>query len=207
MEPLRYKLLFPAAIAIVAIALPAAAAAESIVPPENSAATQYTEAIPTGGGQKNASQAGNGKKRSPSAVLGSKKAKKLETQGPQGHAAAQVAAETAPPVMYATSEAASEPPPTPSTAASTPHPTSSHDEAGSRTGRAMRDGAPHESPAAVTRPPSLDTSGGSSGFDEVLGQATGASSNGELGLWLPLLVLAALIWALLYGLRRKRRGA
>jgi hypothetical protein len=194
--------LFFCALALAALALPASAAGESVVPPENSAATQYTEAIPTGGGQKDAGGSGNGKKRSPSSVLGSKKAKKLEAQGPQGHAAAQTAAETAPATVRATSEAA------PAPGEPAPH------HAGSRgaakppqRGNAGGSEAPNaRSPQTqpVARPPQLDATSGSSGLGEVLGQATGASAGGELGLLLPLLVLATFIWALLYGLRRKR---
>lgn len=200
------KLLFCAAIAIAALALPAAAGAESVVPPENSAATQYTEAIPTGGGQQNAEGGHRGKNRSPSSVLGSKKAKKLEAQGPQGHAAAQLAAETAPPPAQPSGEAAPQPSPGTSASASPPRSGASSDEASSNPGKGNRGnarrGVPSQ-PAAAARPP-LDASDGSSGLGEVLGQATGSSSDGELGLLLPLLVLGMLVWALAYGLRRKR---
>lgn len=186
---------FACAVTLFALALPAVAAAESVVPPENSAATQYTEAIPTGGGQKDASKA-DGRKRSPAAVLGSKKAHELDAQGPQGHAAAEVAAATAPVVA---------PSPPPSEAA----PASPHEagEGGNR--KSESQGAPGTAPApgqqATTPTPSqLTASGGSSGLGEVLGQATGSSSDGGLGLFLPLLILSALVWALVYGLRRRR---
>ncbi|HKI66399.1 MAG TPA: hypothetical protein VJ989_03955 [Solirubrobacterales bacterium] len=198
------KLLF-CALALAALALPASAAGESVVPPENSAATQYTEAIPTGGGQKDAGGSGNGKKRSPSSVLGSKKAKKLEAQGPQGHAAAQTAAETAPTTVRATSEVV----PAPSEPA--PQHAGSHEGSKppkrSNGGRSEVPNARSPQTQPVAQPPRLDMSGGSSGFGEVLGQATGASSSGALGLLLPLLVLATLIWGLLYGLRRRRPAA
>lgn len=211
MERPSNKLLFSAAIAIAMLALPANAAAESVVPPENSAATQYTEAIPTGGGQKDAGNSGNGKKRSPSSVLGSKKAKKLEAQGAQGHAAAQIAAETAPSTVGATSEVAPEPAPAPSEPAPAPHHKAPHSEVKPKNGATSQKGkAPNVQTTQlqpVAQPPQLDTSGGSSGLGEVLGQATGTSSSGELGLLLPLLVLATLGWGLLYGLRRKRPTA
>jgi hypothetical protein len=193
MESPAHKLLLPAAIAIAAVALPATAVAEPIVPPENSAATQYTEAIPTGGGQKDAGKSGNGKKRTPSSVLGSQKTKKLNAQGPQGHAAAEVAAETAPPPVEATSEAAAGPAPK----SGEPAPAPSHSAA-------RGEPKAHAGNATSERAPRLDASGGSSGLGEVLAQATGASSGGELGLLLPLLLLTTLIWALLYGLRQKR---
>jgi len=201
MEPSGDKLLLATVIAIVAVALPASAAAEPVVPPENSAATQYTEAIPTGGGQKDAGKSGNSGKRSPSSVLGSKKAKKLNAHGPQGQAAAQVAAETAPPsAARARTEVTPEPAPA-------PHREASHSENESRGGTTNRGGPSDDragGPAQVAPPPRLDASAGASGLGEVLGQATGASSGGELGPLLPLLVLATLIWALLYAMRRKR---
>jgi len=192
MELPAKKLLFCAAIALAALAPPASAAAESVVPPENSAATQYTEAIPTGGGQQDAAKTGQGEKRSPSSVLGSKKARKLDAQGPQGHAAAQVAAETAPAPVQATSGIA------PS------EPTPQRTQGKSDSGRTHRGSATGRGAAEATPAGRLDTYGGSPGLGQVLGQATGSSSGGELGLLLPLLVLAGLIWALVYGLRRKR---
>ena len=65
----------------------------AVVPPSNSAATQYTEAFPTSGGDKKTDQA---RHRSPSKVLGAKNAHRLDKQGPDGAAAAAVAAATAP---------------------------------------------------------------------------------------------------------------
>jgi len=210
MELPANKLLFCAAVALAALASPASGAAEPVVPPENSAATQYTEAIPTGGGQQDAGKAGHDKKRSPSSVLGSKKAKKLDAQGPQGHAAAQIAAETAPAPIQPTSEASSEPSSAPSGSVHAPQHTASQGEATShnkrtRQGNEAKRGSNRAAP--VSRGPDLEMSGGSSGLGEVLGQATGASAGGELGLLLPLLVLGTLAWALLYGLRRKRPAA
>lgn len=186
------KLLFQVAVALATLVTPASAAAASIVPPENSAATQYTEAIPTGGGQQDA---GQGKKRAPSSVLGSKKAKKLEAQGRAGRAAAQIAAETAP-FEQQTSEAVANAPST------SPQGGASGDPGEGRT-PAKRSGPAR--PAAHA--PHLDASGGATGFGEVLGQAVGTSSGGEFGRLLPLLILGTLIWALIYGLRRKRPAA
>ncbi len=42
---------------------------------------------------------------------------------------------------------------------------------------------------------------GSSGFSEVVGQATGSS--GQMGVFFPILILGALIWAFAYWLRRR----
>ncbi len=66
------------------------------MPPGNPAATQYTEAFPTAGGQQDAEQGKGGKGRHPNQVLGKEEARKLESQGPAGRAAAALAAETAP---------------------------------------------------------------------------------------------------------------
>jgi cytoskeletal protein RodZ len=46
---------------------------------------------------------------------------------------------------------------------------------------------------------------GSSGLGEVLGEATGTSSTGELGLALPLIIIATLALSLAYAWRRMRR--
>ena len=54
-----------------------------------------------------------------------------------------------------------------------------------------------------TNPPQAQNPSGSSGLGEVIGQATGSSS-GELGLLLPLLIIAVVIWSAAY-LRRQRR--
>lgn len=46
--------------------------------------------------------------------------------------------------------------------------------------------------------------GGSSGLSEVLGQATGSSSSGEMGLLLPLVIVAAILGAVVYAIARRR---
>jgi hypothetical protein len=48
---------------------------------------------------------------------------------------------------------------------------------------------------------------GSSGLGEILRQATGSTSSGEMGLLLPLLILGALAWSVAYALGRRRHGA
>lgn len=186
-----------------ALALPASAMAESVVPPENSAATQYTEAIPTGGGQKDAGKAGDGAKRSPSAVLGSHKAEKLEAQGRKGREVAEVVAATAPSPEVA-------PPPSP---APTPEPAPEPDASGNSGAKlkaGLGDAKPVKGPA--TGLPSsdravqhLDMPSGSSGLGEVLAQATGSSSTGQLGALLPLMVVATILWSLAYFWRQRQR--
>lgn len=178
-------------------AFPATVPAASLVPPGNSAANQYTETFPTTGG--NAEAKGKGKVTA-GEVLGAGNAKKLDSQGKQGREAAAVVAETAPPPLSAAgSESGGG--------------TSADDAAkggnGAGGGQVGSDGAATGgvgssggSGAAV----STDEHG-SSGLGEVLGQATGSTSSGGTGLLLPLVVLASVIWALAFFLRRKRRTA
>jgi hypothetical protein len=177
--------------------LPAVAAAEEVVPPGNSAATQYTEAFPTSGGNTKANSGINGD-ASPAKVLGSGTAKKLESKGQVGHEVADLAAETAPaPVSAETSPAAK-----PATA----HPAkggnaNAHDKSGSNGsgGRQQSAGGSGSQPATG----GVSAGSGSSGFGEVLAQATGSSS-GQLGLFLPLIIIATVVWSLNF-LRRQRR--
>ena len=79
-----------------AVAILPAAAAAAPVPPGNSAATQYTEAFPTAGGQAESRERQGSQGREPSEVLGKDNAQRLESQGAAGEAAAAIAAETAP---------------------------------------------------------------------------------------------------------------
>jgi hypothetical protein len=170
--------------AIATFALPSPALAAYFVPPGNSAATQYTEAYPTAGGNREAG--GAGKDRSPSEVLGSRNAAKLQSQGPDGRAAAALAAETAPGGVA------------------------------SNRGAANRGGAGSEPNGAGSQPGSgpgvadgegigTDRSNGSSGIGEVIGQASGSPSSGGLGLLLPLALLATAAWALAFLWRQRRR--
>jgi hypothetical protein len=190
MKSLRTTLLT----AIAIFAFPSAAMAEELVPPGNSAVNQYTETFPTPGGDK---EAKHGTKRAkPAKVLGSDNAKKLEEQGPAGREVATVAAATAP---------------------STPAPEET-DSAGSKAAVAGRNrkeqhGASslppkqaQSAPAASRETGASSGPDGSSGFGEVLAHATGTSSSGELGLLLPLAIIAAVVWAVATR-RRTRRTA
>lgn len=188
-------------IVIAIVLLPAMAAAETVVPPENSAATQYTEAIPTGGGQKDASKAGDHDKRSPASVLGSHKTKKLEAHGQKGREVAEVVAATAPEPSPPPVEAP-EPEPAPA-----PEPNAGGD-GGAKLKAGVGDAKPLGGVAGQTQSDlaahNLDIPSGSSGLGEVLAQATGSSSSGQLGALLPLLVIATILWSLAY-LRRQRQ--
>lgn len=165
------------------------AAAESLVPPGNSAATQYTETFPSAGGGRNAERGdGLARDRSPAETLGAKRARRLQAQGEAGAALAEAVAETAPAGPSTGSAgraaaAAGEPTgaaPTPT--ASTP----------------TRPGSGEEPPGEAPLP------AGASAFGEVASQATGASTAG-IGAVLPLAVLGAFLWALAYLVLRRRR--
>lgn len=168
-------------VAIAIVALPSPAAAAYLVPPENSAATQYTETFPTVGGQGNAEREPRGGGRSPGKVLGERNVQRLEDQGPQGRAVAQLAAETAPNSGAVRDE-------------------SGGDDSGVTTpsARGGGDGGPIHSSEEI---------GESSGLSEVLSQATGLSSSGGMGLLLPLIILGAIAWSLSYLLRQRKKQA
>lgn len=191
----RTRLTFAFLAALAVAASPSLATAQSVVPPGNSAVTQYTETVPTAGGE---ASTGKGK-RSPAKVLGADKAKQLEAQGPQGQEAATVAAATAPVVSSP-----------PESAAGDGH---SHRGGGAKPAKKAREdglsGHPHR--RATPREPvaaglKLSDASGSSGLGEVLGGAVGSSSSGQSGLLLPLVVLVTVVWAFVY-LWRKRRTA
>jgi hypothetical protein len=187
---------------IAILAVPAVAHAEYLVPPGNSAATQYTEAVPTAGGPKATDPSSQGKHQSPSKVLGGRNAERLDAQGPEGRAAAEVAAETAPvAIVPAGSEGA----------AQTKHPSTSQpgtNGTGSGGGSGAN-GEPDNSgsvaPVRTATLTSQEIPEGSSGLGEVLAQATGSSDSGQLGLLLPLIVLGAIAWSVAYVLRRRKR--
>ena len=178
-EMKAYKIQLGLLAAIATFALPSPALAAYFVPPGNSAATQYTEAYPTAGGNREAG--GGGKDRSPSEVLGSRNVAKLQSQGPDGRAAAALAAETAPGGVA------------PNQGGAGSEPNGAGSQPGSGPGGADAEGL------------GTDRSNGSSGIGEVIGQATGSSSSGGLGLLLPLALLATAAWALAFLWRQRRR--
>jgi hypothetical protein len=184
MKALRIaSVLWAAALAVLAL-LPASGNAQYVVPPDNSAVNQYTETVPTAGG---GHEPGKGN-RSPSKALGSRNANQLNAQGADGRAAAELAAATAP----------GAPAGTPSDSVGEP--------GGSGQGgpaKTKPDGA--SPPASATRTPAASDPGGASGLGEVISQATGASSSGETGVLLPIVVLAALAWSIGYFWRQRRR--
>lgn len=195
--------LLTAAIAI--FAFPSVATAQYLVPPGNSAVNQYTESVPTAGGQKNVGDGPKGDRgdRSPSAVLGAENARRLEERGPAGRKAAEVAAATAPATGVTVAPATGE--------------GEGEGGVGAGSGRGGSDsgqggGASGPGQAADPAPTGAGEAGsagggetdGSSAFGEVLSQATGTASSGQLGLLLPFAILAAAAWALAF-LRRERK--
>ncbi len=186
---------------IAILAVPTAAHAEYLIPPNNSAATQYTEAVPTAGGPKATDPSHHGKHQSPSKVLGGRNADRLEAQGPEGRAVAEVAAETAPvAVVPVRSEGAGGK--HPSTSQPGTNDTGSGGGSGANGGTGNGGSSTSVSDATLT---SQEIPDGSSGLGEVLAQATGSSDSGQLGLLLPLIVLSAIAWSVAYVLRRRKR--
>jgi hypothetical protein len=191
-----------AAIATAALlAAPTAASAEeAVVPPSNSAATQYTETFPTSGGDKKTDR--KPKHRSPSKVLGSHNAQKLEKQGPEGKAVAEIAAETAPPSVAAQS-AAKAPSPQSSGGGNDGGDKNSKGGGNSEANAPQRHSDTSGKPQ-VAQPPATEPAG-TSGVGSALGQATGLSSASASGPLLPLLIVATVVWALAYFWRQRRR--
>jgi hypothetical protein len=201
----------PLALSLVAIAalfaVPVAAtAAEAVVPPSNSAAAQYTEAFPTSGGDKKTEGAAH--HRSPAKVLGSHKAKKLEKQGPEGKAAAEVAAATAPASVAAP----------PSGGMPSTQSTSSNGHKAGDGGSGSKSGAGAGNGGSGTPDKASDAAGGtgtvqspapnptgSSGIGSAIGQATGLSTVGPSGLLLLLVIVATVLWSLAYLWRQRRQ--
>lgn len=175
-----------------ALAAPAYAGAEYYVPPGNSAANQYTETLPSAGGDRGGK---NKEKATPAATLGAGNAKKLEDQGPSGKAAAQLAAETAPaPVPLAE---------TPSSGSGANGKPAGDGKAGAGPGEGGKPVNGGGSSTATTA--QVDEPSGSSGLGAVLGQATGSADDGSLGLWLPAAIIAAIAGSVAY-LLRSRHG-
>lgn len=185
---------------VASLALPCAASAEYLVPPSNSAANQYTETVPTAGGQRDAENRRGGRSSTPAEVLGANTARRLGEHGDEGREVADLAAETAP-VTEAEppAEEGSTPPsdedPSRSEDASDQDRDRGDDSAAPGAGGPGR-GAPGAAGDAVEV-----ASDGSSGLGEVVSEATGLSSSGLL----PLAILATLAWALAFLWRQRQR--
>jgi hypothetical protein len=181
--------------------LPASAPAEYYVPPGNSAANQYTESLPSaggesagkgGGGHKGGGNSGGGGTATPEQSLGARNAHRLEAQGPAGEAAAELAAETAPPAGLVRADEGTEP---------TPKSGGPPQRQGS--GKPAHSKQQGGDDKAAVRIVHVNQPSGSSGVGELVAQATGSSDDSNLGLWLPILILATVAGSIGYGLRAR----
>lgn len=161
---------------------------ETVIPAGNAAANQYTEAIPTARGQRDAERGSSiaaHRHSSPKQVLGDKKVRRLQSHGYAGKVTAEVAALTSP-ESHAPVDAAG----------------------GSVTAPAQRRSGARPKRKAQTpplgtrshaRPVSYDEPAGNGATGEVAAAATGLGGSGAL---LPLAILATLIWAIAFLSRR-----
>lgn len=167
-----------------------------MVPPGNSAATQYTETFPTSGGEAQVNGGINGSDMAtPQKVLGKESTRSLESQGADGKATAEVAAATSSPPVTTTTDAGK--------GGNGGSSQSGKGKEGAAVGKSESRGS--GGVAKVEEVAQLRPSG-SSGLSEVLGQATGSSSSGQLGIFLPLLLLATVAGSIAY-LYRQRHAA
>lgn len=182
----------------VAVAFPAHSLAEYYVPPENSAANQYTESFPGAGGEKG----GKRKNATPADTLGARNAKRLEERGPAGKAAAELAAETAPSQPATAGEGDGE-----SSAGGGAGGTGAGKGGGGAGTTAEGNGgqATQGANGGLGQAQKVDQPEGSSGFSQVLGQATGID-DGNVGIWLPLAILLTLAGSIAYAARTRQAG-
>jgi hypothetical protein len=184
------KIFLALSLVMAAFGMSVAAADGALVPPGNSAATQYSETLPGAGGEEAHQKSGSGGKESGSGEKGdvaagappvsSETATELRALGPEGEAALSLANSSAPPRPAATGS----------------------DEKGEKGEEAVgATGGAGGGPSAGggTGP----GNGGSSGVGEVLGGAAGTSSGG-LGFLQPLIIALVLVCAVAYAVRRRR---
>jgi len=179
-----------------ALMAPSAATAAAIVPPGNSAVNQYTQTIPTSKGNKEVRQKGDG---SPSKTLGHSAAKKLQKQGKDGSATAALAAAGTPAAAAASGSGSG------NGGSANGNGGGSTAGAGSATGAggsAAQGGGGLDGSKAVA-----GAEDGESGLGQVVGEVTGTSSSGDLGLLLPLAIIAACVWCAAYFWRHRRTAA
>ncbi len=195
--------------ALLLLGMPSAATAEEVIPPGNSAVNQYTESLPTPTGHTDTEKGGQKVHRSPDKTLGSRNAEKLEAQGADGRAAAKAAAETAPasvpPVVDSEEEVITTPPAGDKGNGGGGSGADSGKKAANGGQRSSRGEDRADTGKAVLLSAQVEEPSGSSGLGEALGEATGASSAGQMGWLLPLLIVATAIWAFAYAMRQRRR--
>lgn len=198
MRPTKAHLaLFAIPIAFAGSTAPAAPASE-VVPPQNSAANQYTEAYPTASGDRETQHAddigvgGGGRRAGTGRGSGKRKLspageRALQQRGADGRSVVGLVEATAP-------------------ATATAEPVGGNGASGAEGGRGSEGGTSAGTDGSDSRDDSPAGNKGPSATSEVLGQMTGSSSSGKLGPLLPLLLIAALAWAAGFPLLRRRIG-
>ena len=187
----------------VALSLPVLAGAAPYIPPGNSAATQYTETFPSSGGnvEVNGSIAGGG--GSPQKALGKKTAEALNEAGPEGEQVAELAAEAAPEETVASDESGAGKQGDGKGESSGDQGKKKDDKGENAGGVGGNGGGPGDG-ATSPGQSGIDSSvSGDSAAGQVASYAT-LSSSGSMGIFLPLVLLAALAWAVFYVWRRRR---
>lgn len=187
-------ILLALATSVALLALPAGASAEFFIPDGNSAVNQYTEGVPSGGGEKSTKGAGE-KPVKPGQAIGAENTKKLEQAGGQeGREVAEVAAETAPPDIVAIEEEQT---------GGKQNDGEDQGNPGNNSGKGAKgNGEPDGETTAALTPTSGDGPNGSGGVGEIVSAATGGSAGG-IGLLLPLVIVAAIAWGIFYAWRKR----
>jgi cobalamin biosynthesis Mg chelatase CobN len=188
----------------VALSLPAVAVAGPYLPPGNSAATQYTETFPSSGGNVEVNgplAAGGG---SPEKALGKKTADALAAHGAEGEQVAQLAAEAAPQGGGAAADGKSGDQEAGGGAKS--HHRGSNSGGGAGGPGSGGSTGPGGGSAGSGGGGSAASASGGSAAGQVVSYAT-LSSSGSMGIFLPLVLLAALAWAIFYLWRRRGEGS
>jgi hypothetical protein len=178
---------------LASLLLPSLAAAAPYIPPGNSAATQYTETFPTSGGnvEVNRGIGGGVRSHSPERALGNRTAKALEEHGADGAAVAALASESSGGVEAGEGSGNGD----------RNHGGSNGSSGGGR-GGAGGNGGGSGGEGAKAPATGGEAPASSSAFDQVVSRAT-LSSSGEMGIFLPLVLIAALVCAIAYSLRRR----
>jgi hypothetical protein len=186
---------------VAAVASPASSLANPThVPPGLSGANQYTETLPGPGGDEPTSSSGKAAGK-PEETLGKADTERMEAQGPEGRAAAELAAQTAP-------EATAESAPSPTTEPS--HHSKRSKASKQKHGSKQKSGSKkkrtsHAKNNAAATSKSFEQAGpsGSSGVEQVAASLAGSSDSGGMGPLLPILIGLAAIFAIGYLIRNR----
>jgi hypothetical protein len=178
------RIFIAVSLAVALLGLSVVAADAAVVPPGNSAATQYSETLPGAGGEETSQKGGSGDKNeaAPGApAVSPETAAELKELGAEGEAILDLTNSAAPP-RHADKQGSA--------------------KKGEK-GGSEKDGALPPAGGGPGAGGSGTNVTGSSGVGEVLGGAAGTSSGG-LGFLQPLIIGLALVCAVAYALRRRR---